>query len=225
MRVLLVEDTEDVAEAVVIAFGRSGYPVDHVASREAAEAALAVQEYDVAILDINLPDGSGIDLLRALRQSGWKFPVLMLTARLAVDDRVEALDIGADDYLMKPFDLRELEARVRALYRRKSDSRPTILALGDVTLDPAKQSAELDGAELSLTRREFALLRVLMSDPERVLSKDRIFERMFAFDEDGVSINAVELYVARLRKKLEGSSLAIRTLRGLGYQLTVCGDV
>ncbi|MEQ8331910.1 response regulator transcription factor [Nisaea sp.] len=224
MRVLLVEDTEDVAEAIVIAFGRAGYPVDHAASRDAAEAALAVQDYDVAILDINLPDGSGVDLLRTLRRSGRQFPVLMLTARLAVDDRVEALDIGADDYLMKPFDLRELEARVRALYRRQSEPRPTVLTHGDVTLDPAKQVVEMAGSALTLTRREFALLRVFMSDPERVLSKDKIFERMFAFDEEEVGINAVELYVARLRKKLDGSRLSIRTLRGLGYQLTVNSD-
>ncbi len=218
MRLLLVEDTEDVADAVVSAFARKGHAVDHAASCDLAESALAVQDYDIVILDINLPDGSGIELLRRMRDKRIVSPVLMLTARLDVEDRVEALDIGADDYLMKPFDLRELEARVRALIRRGAEERSGVLEYGNLVLDSAGRTARIVEAPLSLTRREFALLEVLMANRGRVMSKDRIFHRLFAFDDD-VGINAVELYVARLRKKLEPSDVSIRTLRGLGYQL------
>lgn len=219
MRMLLVEDTEDVADAVIAAFARRGHAVDHAATLRAGEDALAVQEYDVVVLDINLPDGSGIDLLRGMRGRGIATPVLMLTARLEVEDRIEALDIGADDYLMKPFDLRELEARVRALIRRTTDDSAGSIAYGDLTVDIAGRTARIGETPLSLTRREFVLLEILLANRGRVMPKERIWERMFAFDSEEVGVNAIEVYVARLRKKLEGSRLSIRTLRGLGYQL------
>jgi len=221
MRILLLEDTEDVAEAIVASFARDGHAVDHAASCEAAEDALAVQDYDLVILDINLPDGSGVDVLRGLRGGKNTTPVLMLTARLDVEDRVEALDVGADDYLMKPFDLRELEARARALARRQGDERRGVMEYGDLVIDPAGRTANADGAALDLTRREFALLAVLMANRGRVMGKDRIFEKMFSFDDEDVNLNAIELYVGRLRKKLDGSAVSIRTLRGLGYQLMI----
>lgn len=221
MRLLLVEDTEDVANAIVASLGRHGHAVDHVLTRAHAEDALAVQDYDLVILDIQLPDGSGVDVLRGLRMRGLATPVLMLTARLDVEDRVEALDIGADDYLMKPFDLRELEARVRALVRRNNGARSGILEYGDLAVDPAGRSASVTGAPLSLTRREFSLLEVLMSNRGRVMPKERLFEKIFAFDAEDVGLNAIELYVGRLRRKLDASSVSIRTLRGLGYQLVV----
>jgi two-component system response regulator TctD len=223
MRLLLVEDTEDVADAVVSTFARAGHAVDHAPDCSRAEDALAVQEYDVVILDINLPDGSGIDLLREMRIRGNAAPVLMLTARLDVDDRVEALDIGADDYLMKPFDLRELEARVRALARRGTEERSGVIEYGGLTLDPAGRTAFLADLPIPLTRREFSLLEIMMTNRGRVMSKERIFERMFAFDDEEVGTNAIELYIARLRKKLAQSRVSIRTLRGLGYQL-YCDD-
>ena len=143
MRLLLLEDTEDVAEAIVVNFARHGHAVDHASTCEAARDALAVQDYDLVILDINLPDGSGVEVLRELRGGKITTPVLMLTARLDIDDRVQALDIGADDYLMKPFDLRELEARVRALARRNSEERSGTLEYGDLILDAAGRNAQL----------------------------------------------------------------------------------
>lgn len=221
MRLLLVEDTEDVANAIVASFERHGHAVDHVLTRTGAEDALAVQDYDLVILDIQLPDGSGVDVLRGLRASGIATPVLMLTARLDVEDRVEALDIGADDYLMKPFDLRELEARVRALVRRNSGARSGILEYGDLAVDPAGRSASVTGTPLSLTRREFSVLEALISNRGRVMPKERLFEKLFAFDAEDVGLNAIELYVGRLRRKLDASRVSIRTLRGLGYQLVV----
>lgn len=219
MRVLLVEDTDDVADAIVHAFGRKGQPVDHAATCASARDLVAAQDYDVAILDINLPDGSGVDLLRWMRNRRVAAPVLMLTARLEVEDRVQALDSGADDYLMKPFDLRELEARVRALARRASDERGGVIAFLDLNLDPAARVAEAAGKPLDLTRREFALLEVFMSNRGRVMSKDRLHEKLFAFDEEDVGVNAIELYVGRLRRKLGDAEASIKTLRGLGYQL------
>ncbi|WDR04377.1 response regulator transcription factor [Devosia algicola] len=221
MRILLVEDTHDVADAVVTSFGRRGDAVDHAQTRLEADDLLAVQRYDVIILDINLPDGDGLSLLADQRREGNATPILMLTARLEVDDRVAALDRGADDYLVKPFDLRELEARVRALARRalRDPDAGSVINYADLSVDLAGQTASLSGAALTLTRREFSLLEALLASRGRVISKEQIFERMFSFDETDVGMNAVEIYIARLRKKLEGGRVAITTLRGLGYQL------
>ncbi len=219
MRLLLLEDDVDVAEAIAASFLRRGDAIDCVGSVAGAEDVLAVNEYDVAVLDINLPDGSGTDVLRALRRQGRSTPVLMLTARMEIEDRVGALDLGADDYLVKPFDLRELHARVRALGRRKGEDRSGVVQFGRLTLDPAGQVATCDGSPLALTRREFSLLEALMVNRTRIMPKERLFDRMFTMDEEEVGLNAIETYVARLRRKLEGSGVAIRTLRGLGYQL------
>jgi two-component system response regulator TctD len=219
MRLLLVEDTQDVAEAIVASFARRGDAIDHAATAAAARDALAVQDYDVVILDINLPDGDGTEILRRMRGARDATPVLMLTARIAVDDRVSALDGGADDYLVKPFDLRELEARVRALARRKTAERDGVITFGDLSFDPSGLTVMLDGASLALSQREFSLLEALLANRGRVMPKERIFERMFSFGEQEVGLNAIEIYVSRLRRKLEGSRVSIRTLRGLGYQI------
>ena len=219
MRLLLVEDAVDVAEAIAASFARRGDAIDCVETVEAAHDLLAVNEYEVVILDVNLPDGLGTDVLRAIRGRRQATPVLMLTARMAVEDRVAALDIGADDYLVKPFDLRELQARVRALGRRTGTDRSGVIALGRLSVDPAGRIAACDEQPLSLTRREFSLLEALMANRTRIMPKERLFERMFSMDEEEVGLNAIETYVARLRRKLEGSGVAIRTLRGLGYQL------
>jgi two-component system response regulator TctD len=221
VRVLLVEDTEDVAEAIVANFSRSGHAIDRVTGCSAARDAVAVQDYDLVILDINLPDGSGLDFLRGLRGAKNATPILVVTARLEVEDRIGALDIGADDYLMKPFDLRELEARARALIRRGSGERGGIIEYGSVSLDPAGRTASIAGSPLQLTRREFSVLEILMRNRGRVMPKERIFEKLFSFDDEDVGLNAVELYIARLRRKLAGSGLAIRNLRGLGYQIAL----
>lgn len=219
MRMLLVEDTLDVADAIVASFGRRGDAVDHVLSVEDAESALAVQDYDVIILDIGLPDGQGTEVLRSARNRGSRTPVLMLTARSDIEDRVGALDQGADDYLVKPFDLRELHARVRAMFRRQEEDRSGVIEYGDIVFDPAGLTVEIKGSPVSLARREFILLEILLANRERVVPKDKLFERMFSFNDEDVNVNAVELYVGRLRKKLGGSQVVIKTLRGLGYQL------
>jgi two-component system response regulator TctD len=221
IRILLVEDTQDVADAVVASFGRRGDAVDHARTRAEADDLLAVQGYDVIVLDINLPDGDGLSLLSDQRRHGDTTPILMLTARLEVDDRVAALDRGADDYLVKPFDLRELEARVRALARRSAGEprEGSLITYADLEVDLAGHTANLNGLALALTRREFSLLETLLASRGRVISKEQIFDRMFSFDETDVGMNAVETYVARLRKKLDGGKVAITTLRGLGYQL------
>ncbi len=219
MRLLLVEDAEDVAEAIAASFQRRGDAIDCVGTVADADDTLAVNEYDVVILDMNLPDGQGTEVLQSLRRQRRPTPVLILTARMAVEDRVAALDTGADDYLVKPFDLRELQARVRALERRAGGDRSGVIEFGRLSLDPAGQVATCDGAPLSLTRREFSLIEALMANRTRIMSKQRLFDRMFCLDEEEVGLNAIETYVARLRRKLDGTGVGIRTLRGLGYQL------
>ena len=207
MRLLLVEDTDDVADAIAACFARRGDAIDCVGSVEAAQETLAVNDYEVIILDINLPDGKGTEVLRALRRQRKPTPVLMLTARMAVEDRVAALDFGADDYLVKPFDLRELQARVRALGRRAGPDRSGIIEFGRLAVDPAGRVATSGGAPLSLTRREFSLLEALIANRTRIMPKERLFDRIFSMDEEEVGLNAIETYVARLRRKLEGSGV------------------
>ena len=219
MRLLLVEDTSDVAEAIAASFARRGDAVDSVGTVDDAIGMLAVNDYEVVVLDINLPDGEGTEVLKSLRRQRRPTPVLMLTARLAVEERVAALDIGADDYLTKPFDLRELHARVRALARRSGPDRGGIIEFGRLMVDPAGRVASCEGEPLSLTRREFSLLEALMANRARVMPKERLHDRIFSMDEEDIGLNAIETYVARLRRKLEGSGVAVRTLRGLGYQL------
>ncbi|MGQ7845969.1 response regulator [Granulosicoccus sp. 3-233] len=219
MRLLLVEDTADVAEAIALSFARAGDTLDCAFDLKQARSSLSLQQYDVLILDINLPDGSGKDLLRELRRERNTTPVLMLTARLGIEERVASLDGGADDYLTKPFDLRELQARVRALHRRSPTVRDTVVEFGSLVIDVAGKTLVCNGQELTLTRREFSLLEALLDRRGRVASKEHILNRMFSFDEADVGTNAIELYVSRLRRKLSGSGVSIRTLRGLGYQL------
>lgn len=219
MRLLLVEDTEDVAAALVESFARRGDAMDWASTVTDAVSMLAVQDYDLAILDIQLPDGEGTEVLRMLRQTGRALPVMMLTARAEVGARIAALDGGADDYMVKPFDLMELQARVRALVRRVGGARSGTVTFGDLTFDPASLALTVAGAPIAMTRREFSLLEVLLANRGRVVAKDKIHDRMFSFNEDEVGLNTVETYVARLRRKLEGSHVTIRTLRGLGYQM------
>jgi two-component system response regulator TctD len=218
-----VEDTEDVAAAVVESFARRGDAVDSVGTVGDAVASLAVQDYDVAILDIELPDGEGTEVLRSLRQSGRAVPVLMLTARGEVASRIAALDQGADDYMVKPFDLGELQARVRALARRSVPERSAVISYSDICFDPAARELTVAGRPVALTRREYSLLEVLLINRGRVVAKDHIHDRMFAFNDEEVGLNTIETYVARLRRKIDGSHVTIRTLRGLGYQLIADG--
>jgi two-component system response regulator TctD len=217
MRVLIVEDTPDVGEALVASLSRIGYAADWQMTGEGARDALNVQDYDLIVLDVMLPDVDGFTLLGEIRARRIDTAVLVLTARSQVDDRVSALDLGADDYLVKPFDFRELEARARALARRRHGSTVNSLTLGNVVLDQAARTVSVAGQRVDLTRREIALLEVLMARPQRVFSKAELLNQLFGFDENAGE-NAIELYVARLRRKLGAASMEIKTLRGVGYQ-------
>ncbi|SFG93682.1 two-component system, OmpR family, response regulator TctD [Palleronia marisminoris] len=219
MRVLIVEDTRDVGEAVVTSLSRAGFACDLAGTLDDAEEALAVQAYDAIVLDINLPDGDGRDLLKGLRRSGNQIPVLMLTAEFEVTARVEALDGGADDYLVKPFDLRELEARLRVLLRRETGRADNAMTIGALAFDESGRTVRIDGAPVQMTRREMTLLSLMLAHRDQILSKERLFDGLFSFDRSEVGTNTVELYVARLRKKLAGSRVKIETHRGLGYRL------
>jgi two-component system response regulator TctD len=221
LRLLLVEDTFDMAEAIMIRLDRSGIACDLAKTLEEARSLLDVQRYDVIVLDLNLPDGLGTDLLKELRLKSDRTPVLVLTAEFSVDDRVSTLNSGADDYLVKPFDHRELEARIQALYRREQGDKAEELAIGDLAFNATARVVRLKEVPVNLTRREFSLLELFIRNRGKVLSKERLFEGIFSFQDTDVSMNALELYVARLRKKLSGSSVVIETQRGLGYKLEV----
>ena len=219
MRILMVEDALDLAEGVVAHVARSGLTCDLAGTLEDARDCRAVQRYDAIILDINLPDGSGLELLREMRAGADRTPVLMLTALAEVDDRITALDQGADDYLGKPFDQRELEARLRALVRRDAARKQETITLGALTYVVKDRSATLGTHPLDLTRREAALLDALMRHKGQYLSKDRLYDTLYGFDDADVGLNAIELYIARLRKKFAGSDVTITTQRGVGYRI------
>lgn len=217
MRILVVEDTPDVGEAISACVSRMGHAVDWEKTGEGAEDALAAQTYDLVILDVMLPGKNGFAVLGNIRRMRQSPPVLVLTARSMVEDRVTALDLGADDYLIKPFDFRELEARVRALLRRIGGPQAAVVELGDVVLDQAARVVRVGDHQAELTRREIALLEVLMTRPSKVFSKAQLIDQLFGFGEEPGE-NVIELYIARLRRKLGSTRMEIRTLRGLGYQ-------
>ncbi len=217
-RILLVEDDEPLARGLVTLLRDSGSAVDHVASGAAAVELLMAEPYGLLILDLGLPDMPGLDVLRAFRRKGGKAPVLILTARDALHDRVAGLDAGADDYLLKPFAPAELEARVRALVRRSHGNPNPLLTIGALILDRSTGEAHIGGRVLELRRREVAVLMSLAAHAGRLVPRSRLTAEVFDFD-DPVSPNALELYVARLRKKLEPDGPAIRTIRGQGYML------
>ncbi|EYD72688.1 response regulator [Limimaricola hongkongensis] len=223
MRILIVEDTSDVAEAASASLGRAGFACDIAPTLADAQACAAITAYAAIVLDLNLPDGSGRDFLRERRRAGDLTPVLVLTAQFSVEDRVGALDEGADDYLVKPFDLRELEARLRALTRREAGRAENRVRLGGLDFDPGAQSLRVGGAAVTATRRELALLNLLIANRGRIMPKERLFDGLFGFENADVGTNTIELYVARLRKKLAGSGVAIETHRGLGYRLDLDG--
>jgi len=218
MRVLVIEDDAALARGLVAALKLSGLAVDHAA--DGAEAAqIAVQEpYALVVLDLGLPGLPGFDVLRRIRAAGAAVPVMILTARDAVADRVKGLDLGADDYLLKPFELAEFEARVRALIRRGQGRPNPVLRCGGLVLDRSTGTVSLGGVPLALRRRELAVLTALMARGGQVVPKERLSAEIFGFDE-AVAPNALELYVARVRRKLAPGGPEIRTIRGLGYLL------
>ena len=219
MRFLLVEDTVDLARSVRDLLVLDGHGVDWAATLAEAEDCLAIARYDLILLDIMLPDGDGRAFLQRHRRAERDTPVIVMTARSAVSDRVDLLDSGADDYLTKPFDFAELEARVRAVLRRRGGAAQTIRRVGDLSFDPLSATLTIQGEVRELRNRELRLFEVLVAAPERIFSKDQLCDRLFSYAET-VSDNAIEVYVGRLRKILGGSSVRIETLRGLGYRLT-----
>lgn len=218
MRVLLVEDDAALATGIVEGLEQAGMSVDHLVAAEPAESALALTAYDLAIVDLGLPGMDGLELIRRVRRRKSTIPILILTARDGLDDRVKGLDIGADDYLVKPFLLPELQARARALIRRGGAAAGSTLTIGPLTLDLGLRTARLDGTELELTGREWDVLQHLMLAAPKVLSKKKLMESLGSWDSE-ISPNAIEIYVSRLRAKLADSGVTIRTVRGIGYRL------
>jgi DNA-binding response OmpR family regulator len=217
MRILIAEDDAIIADGLSRSFRQGGYAVDWAPNGLEAEAALMTASYDLLILDLGLPKLSGLDVLKRLRARNSQVPVLILTALDGTGDRVKGLDLGADDYMVKPFELAELEARVRALTRRSAGTTPTIQC-GLLTYDQVGRVAHIQGQALDLSAREIGLLEVLLTRMGRLVSKNQLVDHLCGWGEE-VSHNAIEVYVHRLRKKLEAGGVKIATVRGLGYCL------
>ena len=218
MRILVAEDDATLADGVMRALRQSGFAVDWVKNGHEADSALDANQFDLLILDLGLPKKSGLEVLKHLRGRDSHLPVLILTALDGVSDRVRGLDAGADDYLAKPFELAELEARVRALTRRGMAGSPTLLKHGALSYDPVGRVARLNGEPLELSAREVSLLEVFLARAGRLVSKDQLVSHLCEWGDE-VSANAIEVYVHRLRKKLEPGGVRIVTVRGLGYSL------
>ncbi|KAF4513766.1 UNVERIFIED_CONTAM: hypothetical protein B566_EDAN011686 [Ephemera danica] len=217
MRILIAEDDLIIGDGLVRSLRQGGYAVDWAPNGHDADTALTTVTYDLLILDLGLPRVHGLEVLKRLRGRGSQVPVLILTALDGTGDRVKGLDLGADDYMAKPFELAELEARVRALTRRSAGVMPTIQC-GALVYDQVGRTAQIQGHSLDLSAREIGLLEVLMTRMGRLVSKDQLVDQLCGWGEE-VSHNAIEVYVHRLRKKLESGGVKITTVRGLGYYL------
>lgn len=216
MRLLLVEDDVMIGESLVHALRNGGYAIDWVQDGVMAEESLEVGSYALVLLDLGLPGQSGLDLLRKIRRRQDKTPVLIMTARDTVSDRVQGLDSGADDYLVKPFALEEIEARIRALVRRSVGQAHPLLYAGDLALDPTTKKLNYNGVCVPLSGREYAVMHALMERPGAILSRAELEERLYGWNEE-VSSNAVEVHIHQIRKKL--GTTVIRNIRGLGYSV------
>lgn len=216
MRLLLVEDDKLLGEGIYTGLCQEGYAVDWVRDGEAAEAACLSEEYDCMVLDIGLPRQNGLQVLEHVRARGKDTPVLMLTARDTIADRVTGLDHGADDYMVKPFDLEELHARLRAMLRRRAGRTSPLLIYGDIELDPVAHCVKKAGERVELSPKGFSILQTLLENKGRVMSRTRLEESLYSW-KDEIESNAVEVHIHHLRKKL-GSDL-IRTIRGVGYSI------
>jgi len=204
-------------------FQEKGHSLDHADTLDRARGLLDVQTYDAMILDLNLPDGNGMTLLRDLRRGARTIPVLILSVNHGIETRLEGFDAGADDYLFKPFDMRELDARLRGLVQRQSDDRGRMTRLGRLDIDFAERQARCDGQIVPLSAKDFSLFEVLVLNMNRPVSKGTLQDKLYGFAEGEVSPNAIELRIARIRKKLEGTGVSIRALWGIGYQIELEG--
>lgn len=214
----MVEDHPELGSAINRAIKQMGHAVDLITDGLQAKQILQSESYDLLVLDLNLPSVDGLQVLKGFRESGGVSPVLVLTARAEVEDRVMGLDHGADDYLTKPFELVELEARIRALLRRHQSKRNLTIELGELMFDTNMRAFTLKGEVLQLTPRERSVLEVLISNSAQVVPKEVIFEKIFGIDDD-VNMSAIEIYISRVRKKISGADVKIHTVRGLGYML------
>lgn len=218
MRIMLVEDDRPLAEALTTLLVAAGYAVDTIHDGASAEALAAVERFDLVILDLNLPEMDGLSVLRALRARSDDAAVMILTARGAPEDRVRGLNLGADDYLTKPFDVAEFEARVRSLLRRQAGLRTSSLTLGDVTLDLISRRFFTPDGPIDLPARELALCELLFTRAGKVVSKETIVQSLTSLD-DSLSDNAIEQYISRLRRRLAPHGVTLRTARGIGYYI------
>ena len=214
MRVLIVEDDTLLGDGIRAGLSQQGYAADWVEDGNAAETAMMANQYDLVVLDLGLPKRSGLEVLRDMRVKGMDIPVIILTARDTVEDRVKGLDSGADDYITKPFELDELTARIRALMRRRGGRASPVVEHNNLTVDPASHTVTLGGAPVDVSPREFTILQLLLENCGRVLSRSRLEEGLYAWNDE-VESNTVEVHIHHLRKKL-GAEL-IRTIRGVGY--------
>ena len=221
MRILVIEDDAVLGQAVRDQVVAEGHSADWTTRLADAEAARRTGVFDLVLLDLMLPDGRGLDFLKTLRAAGDVTPVIVLTARDQISDRIAALDAGADDYLVKPFDLAELSARIRAVGRRYSGNPNPLVSVGDLDIDLAARSIHRAGRPIKLTQREWSLFEAFVQNPTQLISKARLEERLYSFDAE-VESNTIEVYVARLRKKLGAG--AIETVRGMGYRLGTPGE-
>jgi DNA-binding response OmpR family regulator len=222
MRILLVEDNRQLNNSLRLSLVDDGYAVDVAFDGVEGEDLAEITPYDLIILDIMLPKKNGLDVCRSLRNHRVNTPILMLTARDALEDRVAGLDSGADDYLIKPFALEELRARMRALLRRESSNRGGLLEVDNLTLDPATHFVQRNGSSLELTSKEYALLEYMMRNPNRLITREMAESHVWSYDYDGAS-NVVDVYIRRLRRKIDdpfGRKL-IETVRGAGYRLRI----
>ncbi len=223
MRLLLVEDDVMVASGIKLGLCDAGYTVDWVGSAERAEQAIAAESFDLAIVDIGLPSTDGLELTRRLRTRGLTMPVLILTARDALHDRVQGLDLGADDYMLKPFELPELLARLRALLRRSQAATSAVLTFGALEMDTALRRAQLGGKPMELGPREWTVLEYLLMQAPKPAAKDKLLAALTGWDRE-ITPNAIEVYVSRLRSKLEPAGVLLRSIRGFGYRLELAGS-
>jgi DNA-binding response OmpR family regulator len=221
MRLLVVEDNTELAGVISAGLGRAGFSVDRVERADDASAALRGVTYDAVVLDLGLPDRDGLHVLQGTRRAGRTTPILILTARDAVEDRVAGLNAGADDYLVKPFEMSELVARLRALLRRPGAALGIVLQISNISLDTVGREARVAGAPITLSRRELALLEMLMRRSGHVVPRDSLIDGLYAFGEE-IASNALEVHVHRLRRKLgdAGATAEIHTVRGVGYIMT-----